>query len=433
MPKKVAILNTTHFANKGSMGRLEGTIRCIEATIPDSRLTIFHRYYMQDKDNLSRDLLKKYQVLDIKEHPWFKQMNSDILTGFSSLLRFCYSSGKYIFYYSLNLPFEDALKHYDVVVDLNLIEPDKLTDRYDWMSAIGNSLALLNILYAKIAKKPVLVCAATIGPYENRALRVLAKYILNKVDVITLREAYSKDYLKTIGINKPPIYVSADMAFLMEPASQDDLASTMNLLDSENFNRPVVGIVPAEIMKNTYITRSQYIQLMAEISNYLIDKYGSTIIFIMNTYQDQDITNSIFQKIRTKDNARILPFDVSASGTKGVIGFCDLFICSRFHALVFSTSLSVPTIALVSYSYNKFHGIIGDMMGIQDYLLDIKIGFDFEVFLRLLEEKADYLLANREFITMKLKERNEYVINQALFNGKLTYDLINSHLRSEQI
>ena len=42
---KVAILDTNSSDNKGSMGRLEGMIKCLDETIPDSQITVLHRYF----------------------------------------------------------------------------------------------------------------------------------------------------------------------------------------------------------------------------------------------------------------------------------------------------------------------------------------------------------------------------------------------------
>jgi len=87
---KIAILNTTHFENKGSMGRLEGLIRCLEKTIPGCEITILHRYFKQDAQNLSKQLMDKYNSLEIIEHPWYKEANSPIMTAVNSLIRYLF-------------------------------------------------------------------------------------------------------------------------------------------------------------------------------------------------------------------------------------------------------------------------------------------------------------------------------------------------------
>lgn len=420
---QVAILNTTHFANKGSMGRIEGMIRCLDRTMPGTEITIFHRYFKQDNDTISKKLMETYPNLIIKEHPWFKEESSNIMTAATSLIRF----GSLTFSHILNLrsnPIKE-LKNYDVVLDLNFIEPDKLTDKYDLVSAVGNFFALLNVWYATRSKIPVMICSATVGPYYNRFLRDFARHILNKTNIITLREEYSQIYLSNIGVNRSHIELSADLAFLMEPPNTDKLKDILKNLDISYSNRPLIGITPAA-MANSSLPEAEYIELISELSEYLIENFNATLIYIANTYQDVAIAQKICQSIKNAEQAKILPFALSASETKGVIGICDLFICSRFHALVASTSLGVPSIGLVSYSHNKFHGIIGKMMDQEDYLLDIGPGFQYDNFMITLKQKACYLLNNSKSVSQKLCEQGEKVKSRTLLNGLLIKNLISS-------
>lgn len=425
----VVIFNTTHFANKGSMGRIEGMIRCLEVTIPRSQITILHRYYRQDKDTLAMQLLEKYPNLEVERHPWFRETNSDVLTVISSLVRFCFSAIHRSIFYKLGLSLNDPLKQYDAIVDLNLIEPDKLTDEYDLIGAAGNFLALLNVWYATQTKKPVIVCSATIGPYQSKFLRKVAKRILNKVNLITLREEYSQDYLQSIGVDKPNIYLTADLAFLMEPPNTEEIPMILENINITSEDRPLVGIAPTAMMHSS-LKQPQYILLIAELTDFLIDDLNATIIYITNTYQDEPITQNIYEKVKNKHNVRILPFNVSASETKGIVGSCDVFICSRFHALVASTSLGVPSLGIVAYSLNKFHGIIGEMMGQENYLLDVDDGFEYNAFLVELKSKVNDLLMNKDLIAKELKEQAKKVREQTLLNGKLIKELMESSLLS---
>ena len=426
---KVVILNITHFANKGSMGRIEGMIHCLKETTPRSPITILHRYYKQDKDTLTKQLVEKYQNLEVKEHPWFRETNSNVLTAISSLVRFCFSAILHSTLCKLGLSLNDHLKQYDVIVDLNLIEPDRLTDEYDLVSIAGNIFALLNIWYATMTKKPVIVCSATIGPYQNKFSRRVAKHVLNKVNIITLREDYSRDYLQNLGVDKPDIYLSADLAFLMEPPNKEKIPLMLEGMNITSDDRPLVGIAPTAMMHSA-LKQPQYIQLIAELTDFLIEDLNATIIYVTNTYQDAPITQNIYEKVKNKHKVRILPFNVSASETKGIIGICDVFICSRFHALVASTSLGVPSLGIVAYSRNKFHGIVGKMMGLEDYLLDVDNEFEYDAFLAELKSKVDDLLMNKDLIAKELKEQAKKVREQTLLNGKLIKEIMESSLLS---
>ena len=57
-----------------------------------------------------------------------------------------------------------------------------------------------------------------LGPIKEKNIP-LVKYVLNKVDLITLRENVSLDEITRCGITKPKVRITADPAFNLEPAS----------------------------------------------------------------------------------------------------------------------------------------------------------------------------------------------------------------------
>jgi len=425
---KVLILNTTHFANKGSMGRIEGMMNCLEQTIPHLQVTIMHRYYKGKNDTLVKQLLEKYPNLKVKKHPWFREASSSILTAIGSLVRFCLLATWRNIIRILDLPIKDEIQGCDVIVDLNIIEP---AEGVYFTMTIGEFFALLNTWYATMTGKPVIVCSATIGPHSGRfwgrVLRRLASYVLNKVDIITLREEFSQNYLQVLGVNKPRVYLGTDLAFLLEPANTNKISRILDSVNITPMDKPLVGIAPAAMMYPS-LRYQQYIQLIAELSEFLIKHFNATIVCITHTYQDAPITQRVYQEVRNKQKVRLLPTNLSASEIKGIIGICDMLISSRFHALVASTSLAVPSLGMVSYSKVKFHGIIGEMMGQKNYLLDIDNAFDYDAFFAELKSKVKDLWTNRGLIAEDLKARGRMAKEQVLLNGSLIRELVNSSL-----
>lgn len=421
---RVAIINTTHPANRGSMGRLEGMITCIRTTMPQIPVTVLHRYYKQDKDTFVKQLIEEHPTLEVKEHPWFRETSSNLLTAGESFARFWFSVSWHTLrnmLRKLGLTLGDDHQQYDVIIDPNLIEPDE--GIYSSMT-VGNFFALLNTWYATMTGKSVMVCSATIGPYKSRFLTRLASYVLNKVDMITLREEYSQNYLQVLGINKPRVYLSADLAFLLEPANSERIST---ILESSNLtpdDKPLVGIAPTAMMYPS-LKQPQYIQLMAELTDFLIGDLNATVVYITHTYQDKPITENIYQRINNKHKVRVIA-DFSDTELKGIISMCDIFIASRFHALVASTSLTIPSIGIVAYSRGKFHGIIGKMMGQESYLLDVDDAFEYGIFLAELKSKTKDLWMNRNFIIENLKERAIIAKEQAVLNGRLIKELLDS-------
>ena len=94
-------------------------------------------------------------------------------------------------------------------------------------------------------------------------------------------------------------------------------------------------------MMNSKLPEDEYIRLISDVSDFLIEDIGATVIYIANTFQDIGLVDKIYQMVNNPGKTRIVPFSASATEVKSAIGLCDLFICSRFHALVASTSLRI--------------------------------------------------------------------------------------------
>jgi len=419
----VAVLDTNALENKGSYGRLVGLLRTLDVTFPHHEVTVYHRYYDIAKKERIEDLKKYHPNIEIKRHPWYNEKGSLIATAVAYTASFSACALKQAYGRirpEKTTPFSD----FDVIIDLNLIEPDRFNDKkIDPVNAFGQLFALLSIWNAALSNKEIVVCSATIGPYKNSVLRYLARHILNNVSLISLREEFSRDYLEAIEVKRPLIQVTADLAFLMETDKVVDCARVSKVIDVDAGNNVIVGICPAAMM-NSRLPEDEYIRLISDVSDFLIEDIGATVYYIANTFQDVGLVVKISQAVNNPEKSRIVPFSASATEIKSVIGLCDLFICSRFHALVASTSLGVPSIGLVSYSYNKFHGIIGKMMGQEEYLLDIDQTFDYDIFFQKMRLKLEKILHDRESVRVNLLENCATTKKQALVNGYLIRDLV---------
>src|SRR5690606_7684711 len=94
------------------------------------------------------------------------------------------------------------LADYDVLVDLNFIEPEKLTGRFNFFNFLGVLFVILSLRSTVNMNKFVVVCSATIGPYGCLLNKLVKKY-LDRVDLVTYRESYSQRYVDFLGINNP--------------------------------------------------------------------------------------------------------------------------------------------------------------------------------------------------------------------------------------
>ena len=423
MALNVAVLDTNALENKGSYGRLVGLLRALDVSLPRHEVTVYHRYYDVTKKERIEDLKQYHPNVKIKRHPWYNEKGSLITTTLVYTTSFLACVLKQA-YGRIRTEKTTLFGDFDVIIDLNLIEPDRFNDeKIDPVNVFGQLFALLSIWNVSLSDKRVVVCSATIGPYKNPVLRIFARRILNNVSLISLREEFSKDYLESIEVKRPEIQVTADLAFLMVGDNDVDYTRVSEVLNVDAGGNGVVGICPAAMM-NSMLPEEGYIRLISEVSDFLIKDMGAMVVFIANTFQDIDLVEKIYQAVNNPEKTRIIPFSASAIEIKSVIGLCDLFICSRFHALVASTALGVPSIGLVSYSYNKFHGIIGRMMGQDEYLLNIDQTFEYDAFFNKLRLKSEKILHDKEFVRANLLKNCASTKKKALVNGDLIRDLV---------
>jgi len=430
MALKVAILDTNALENKGSYGRLVGLLRALDTTLPRHEVTVYHRYYDMAKKERIEELKKYHADVKIEGHPWYNEKGSLAATAAAYIASFSICALKQA-YGKIRPEYVAPFSGFDVIIDLNLIEPDRFNDKkIDMANVFGQLFALLSIWNASFSGKKVVVCSATIGPYENLLIRSLARNVLNNVSLITLREEFSGDFLETIEVKKPKIQVTADLAFLMDSDNGGGGTEVSKAINLDLGGNAVIGICPAAMM-NSRLPEDEYIRLISEVSDFLIEYMGATVIYIANTFQDIGLVDKIYQAVNNPEKTRIVPFSASATEVKSAIKLCDLFICSRFHALVASTSLGIPSIGLVSYSYNKFHGIIGKMMGQEEYLLDIDQTFEYDALLEELKQKSEKLLRDKESVRVNLLKNCASTKERALVNGYLVRELILENARAD--
>ncbi|GKX30450.1 polysaccharide pyruvyl transferase CsaB [Vallitalea longa] len=194
------------------------------------------------------------------------------------------------------------------------------------------------IRLAKFHNKKVMLYANGIGPIYKKINRLMTKYIVNKVDLITLRDDLSKRDLDSMKVTKPKIHVTADPVFSMNINKKryKDLLKDNNI----PLDKPLVGILFRE-WKNI-----NYEEIIANVCDELIANKDVNIVFIPMEYkEDIDISKRIAS--RMKQNSYVLDEDLDSSSIIGVIGEMHMILSMRLHALLFAALSSVPMVGFV--------------------------------------------------------------------------------------
>lgn len=288
------------------------------------------------------------------------------------------------------------------------------------------------IFLAKLLKKPVVLYAGSIGPFKNKFYELVGWYIINKVDLVTLREEISLEYLNKIGISKPPMHVTADLAFALQPSTPERAMEILALEGISKTDGPLVGISLSQVISKWAFPElheagekyQKYIDLMAKMVDYVIREFSATIVFIPQVIgptkenEDRDTARDIYQLTKNKDKIKLIENEYTPEELRSVTGKFDLFIGARTHAIISAALMCTPFVA-IEYESHKTRGIIGKMLNCEEFVYDIRT-----LDLDTLTSKIDDVWLNRVEIKDELAIKIECMEERALMNGELVKKVV---------
>jgi colanic acid/amylovoran biosynthesis protein len=244
----------------------------------------------------------------------------------------------------------------DVVVDLS---GDGLTEDYGVNCLFSH---LIPIILGELLHKPVFVCAQTIGPLAKT--RAITRMFLNRADAVTAREEITLEYLRSIGINSTDLSLTADLAFLLEPAPKE---KALEILTREecSFDRPLVGLSVSRLPGHIHGAKSKKpTQLEYELAETLDNMVAMGLRPVLISHvtgpgrerDDRVAAQRVAGLVRRPSEVTVLAGDYSAEEIKAVISCMDLFVGMRMHSCIAALSTYVPTIC-IAYG-PKAHGIM---------------------------------------------------------------------------
>lgn len=307
--------------------------------------------------------------------------------------------------------------------------------------AHDNAFSLVHnflILFCKLLRKKVVMYGASILPhvYEKTIPRIFTRFCLNKLDLITLREFKSYEFLKRVGLDPARLHVTADKAFILEPVEKN---RALELLKNNNIvpdNRPLIGMTLVYYGSGVYRRGlinykdpkekySAYTGIMARVVDFLIKEFGARVIFMPHTIgpteanDDRKVAADVINKVDDKSGVFAINGDYSASELKGMIGCFDFFVGARTHSVIAATSMAVPSVVLSYPKDFRTYGIIGDMLGQSRWVYNIEYLQEQD----LIEMIKD-AWSSRHDTRRQLPDIIKRMKELTLLNGKLLKDML---------
>ncbi len=269
-----------------------------------------------------------------------------------------------------------------------------------------NVLYYLFIMYLGILmNKKVMIYSQGMGPIRSRFNRRLTKRVLEKIDVITLRDSRSERFLKEINLRNPNVIVTADPVIALV---QDDLETGKNILIEEGVEfgeRKTVGFVIRGQAKN-----GKFIMNLCKLADRLIEEDDLNVVFIP-FHHGQDL--NILKTIEEVADERVICLhdEYTIKELLSIIGNMDLVVGERLHSLIFASVMKVPIIAL-SYDpkINNYMGYLSEKVFSDIDEIDFE-KLHREILMKLeKEEKGEDELAERiDFLKEKLSRNTDEI------------------------
>jgi colanic acid/amylovoran biosynthesis protein len=351
---KVLLTGTYCSYNKGDAAMELATAKAILKQIPESEVAISSPFPQYDEDF--------YAPIPVV---WCSRRRL-ILATMKLLILLLWRGLKSSTGINLRVLVKNAeLQHFltsDVIVDLS---GDMLTEDYGVHVAYSHYLPLLMAL---AANKPFIICAQSIGPFKWT--KFLARFLINRARAVTVRDPITRTYLAGIGIQESDTIMTADMAFLLEPCTDERVDEIFNEENICLSNKKIIGISLSALVAdkfNKFNAQGKVHNFEDSISGEIIKvckQYHLSPMFVAHVTGPvrekddritcQQVANKVQQALQ--EDCQVLRGNYKPDELKGIIGRCFLFAGARMHANIAALSSGVPVLA-ISYSH-KTPGIM---------------------------------------------------------------------------
>lgn len=350
---KIAIIGSAFSGNKGAAAMLESSVQHLSKADGDARFILLSMY----PDSDAR--LNPYPQLRVMDASPLRL--GVVLNGAALLHRLLPPLRAAI---ERAVPEVGALAGADVLLDEGGIT---------FVDGRGKFLIynVASILPAFFLRTPVVKVAQAMGPFAEPLNRFAAKVMLPRVAAIISRGAVTHEHLIAAGLKN--VHTGADLAFTLE-VGEADVAQAREHVDMGFFEGgDVVGVSPSAVLrKSADAAGADYIgEVVAQI-DHITDELDRPVFLVAHSARghttkthnnDLPVCREIHARVSSPQKVLFVDEELSSQALRYLISECEVFVASRFHAMVSSLSTNVPTL-VIGWSH-KYREVL-DMFGQAD-------------------------------------------------------------------
>lgn len=178
-----------------------------------------------------------------------------------------------------------------------------------------------------------------LGPLTRKRNRKAASEILDRMEVITLRDANAYEQLKSLGVKKPLTKVAVDPVLALSPV---DLSIGYNILKNEGV--PLDGNIVAFCIRKWKKVRHAE-EILAALADKISLELNAIPLFVpMQLPNDLRFSKKIVRCM--KEKGYVLHGRYSVDESMSILGNTNLVIGMRLHSLIYAANMGLPMVGL---------------------------------------------------------------------------------------
>ena len=280
-----------------------------------------------------------------------------------------------------------------------------------------------SVLPAINVRTQVFKCAQAIGPFESPVNRFAAKTVLPKMRTIVTRGRISQGYGESLGLTN--LVAGADFAFALELSGREraELEKGIDLSFFEG--AAVVGVAPSAVLQKKVDARGgDYVGLLARFIERL-QMDGKRVLLLPHSARmgtekthnnDLPLCREIRERLGVDGDVMFIDRELTSQQLRYLIGECELFVASRFHAMVSSLAMAVPTL-VIGWSH-KYREVL-EMFDLEEWAFSHE-----QLTTERLIERYGALVTHREEVERKLARHLPVVKARSLAQADLIAEAV---------
>ena len=349
----ISIIGGTIWGNRGAESMLVTTIGQLRGFFPEARFNIFSYYPTKD-----RELVKDEHITILSGKPFSLATRHLLGALWGAICRKITGKiprGEF-------LKISRALAESDILLDIGGITFSDGREKY-------LPFNILSIWPAMMLGVPVVKMAQAVGPFRKPLNRFVAKLFLTRCDHIFARGEKTTEFLQQFNFPNDKFDTVADIAFLYQPEyslSRENEDSVNNLISRLNSakkqGKKVIVFSPSILVESESQKKGlDYTGRFLDVIKTL-DHKNFLYVFMPNATREgseKSHNNDLLTISRMKtawEVAQIedqlqadidwVDYDINTESIRRIIAQADVLVTSRYHAMISSLALGIPTVVI---------------------------------------------------------------------------------------